>query len=73
MTDDDVLAYVKSSAMVQGIPLTEQRAAAVAAHLKVAHGIARIVQTVELTPHDELAQIYCPAPFPIPQTGESPR
>lgn len=71
MTDDDVLAYVISSARVQGMPLTEQRAVAVAAHLKVAHGIAQIVQGSALLPHDELAQIYCPAPFPNPEIEES--
>ena len=73
MTDDDMLAYVTSCATVQGIPLTEQRAAAVAAHLKVAIGIARIVPSSELAPHDELAQIYCPAPFPTLDAGESQR
>jgi hypothetical protein len=64
MTDNDLLAYVKAGAALQGIPLTHQRAMAVAAHLRVAQGIAQTFQSDELFPDDEPAQLYCPAPFP---------
>ncbi len=64
MNDNDLLAYIKAGAAIQGVPLTHQRAVAVSAYFKVAQGIARTVQSGELLPEDEPAQLYCPAPFP---------
>jgi hypothetical protein len=64
MTEDEVLDYVKAAARAMALPLTEARAQAVAQHLGRTVAIARIVEGAPLAPHDELAQIYRPAPFP---------
>jgi hypothetical protein len=64
MQDDEVLAYVKSAARLQGLPLTEERARAVAAHFARTIAIARVLEQAPLAPEDEPAQLYLPAPFP---------
>jgi hypothetical protein len=64
MTEDEVLAYVKAAARAMALPLTEARAQAVALHLGRSVPIARIVESAALAPHDELAEIFRPAPFP---------
>jgi hypothetical protein len=67
MTEDEVLAYVKLAAAVVDLPLDEARAQAVALHLGRTVAIARALEQAPLAPHDELAEIYCPAPFPAPE------
>jgi hypothetical protein len=64
MTEPEVLAYVKAAAMAVNLPLDDARAAAVAQHLGRTVAIARLVETAALAPHDELAEIFRPAPFP---------
>jgi len=64
MEEEAVLAYVKSAALAVGLPLDESRARAVALHFGRTVAIARLLDEVPLAPHDELAEIYCPAPFP---------
>lgn len=64
MTEDEVLAYVKASAVALALPLDEARAARVAVNLARTAAMAALLELVPLTPHDELAEIYCPAPFP---------
>jgi hypothetical protein len=68
MTEDEVLGYVKSVARALGLPLDEARAQAVALHLGRTMAIARVVESAPLAPHDELAEIYQPAPFPPEDT-----
>jgi hypothetical protein len=70
MTDNEVLAYVKIAARAMALPLTEERALAVALHLGRTVEIARLVESAPLAPHHELAEIYRPAPFPG-QGGEA--
>jgi hypothetical protein len=65
MTDDEVLAYVKACAVALALPLDEARAARVAVNLARTAAMAALLDAVPLAPHDELAEIYCPAPFVI--------
>ena len=69
MTEDQVLAYVKASALAMNLPLDDARAQAVALHLGRTVAIARLVESVPLAPHDELAEMYRPAPFPAQEGG----
>lgn len=64
MTEDQVLAYVKASAALLELPLDEARMQAVAVHLARTAAMAHQLDGAPLAPHHELAQIYCPAPFP---------
>jgi hypothetical protein len=64
MTETDVLAYVKAAALAMSLPLDGQRLPAVAQHLGRTVAMARMVEAAALVPHDELAEIYRPAPFP---------
>ena len=64
MTEDQVLAYVKASAALLELPLDEARMQAVAVHLARTAAMARQLVGAPLAPHHELAQIFCPAPFP---------
>ena len=64
MTDAEVLAYVKASAALQGLPLDEARAQAVAVHLARTAHLAQLLDDAPLSPEDELAEIYSPLAFP---------
>ena len=64
MDDKDVLTYVKAAARAVNLPLDEARATAVAAHFGRTVVIARLLDGAPLAPEQELAEIYCPAPFP---------
>ena len=69
MESRDVLAYVKASAAVLGLPLDEDRALRVAQHLERTAGLARLLQAAALSVDDELAEIYRPAPFDVGLSG----
>ncbi|MDE2604419.1 MAG: DUF4089 domain-containing protein [Burkholderiales bacterium] len=64
MTGNDILAYVKASAVLLALPLDEARAQAVALHLERTAAMARLLGEHALAPEDEPAEIYRPAPFP---------
>ena len=64
MSEDEVLAYVKATAALLELPLDDARAQAVALHLARTAAMARMLDTVPLAPADEIAEIFCPAPFP---------
>lgn len=64
MTPDQVLAYVKASAALQGLPLDEARAQRVAAQLARTAALAQLLDKINLRAEDELAEIYRPAAFP---------
>jgi hypothetical protein len=64
MEDSEVLSYVHAAAAALRLPLTPERAAAVAQHLARSAGIARALDAAAPAPHDELAEIFRPAPFP---------
>lgn len=64
MEESEVLYYVKATALAVGLPLDEARALAVAQHFSRTVAIARVLDTAQLAPEHELAEIYRPAPFP---------
>lgn len=64
MTEDEVLAYVRSAARVLDLSLDPARAQAVAGHFARTAAMARLLEGASLAPEDELAELYCPAPFP---------
>jgi hypothetical protein len=64
MTDEQALAYAKATAVAMNLTLDEAQAARVAAHLQRTAGIAGVVDAFPLAPHDELVELFCPAPFP---------
>lgn len=64
MEETQVLQYVQAAAAAIALPLSEQRAKAVAAHFGRTVAIARVLDAAPLAPEHELAEIYCPAPFP---------
>ncbi|MDP3700751.1 MAG: DUF4089 domain-containing protein [Hylemonella sp.] len=66
MNEAETLNYVQASAMALGLPLDAERAQRVAAHLQRTAAMAGLLEAFPMTPEDELAQIYCPAP-PRPQ------
>lgn len=64
MQDQDVLAYVTAAARLVGLPLDATRAQAVAVHLARTAALARALESAALSPGDEPAEVFCPAPFP---------
>ena len=63
MTDAQVLAYVKAGAALQGLPLDEAQAQAVAVQLARTARLAQLLDDALLAPEDELAEIYSPLAF----------
>ena len=71
MNEADVLNYVKSTAVLLGIPMDAARASRVASHLQRTVAIAALLDTANLSKDDELAEIYCPAAFKPNEYGFS--
>lgn len=66
MTDAEVLAYVKATAVVLDLPLDEAQAQRVAVHLGRTAAMARSLDQLQLPPELEPAEVYMPKPFPAP-------
>ena len=64
MEESEVLQYVQAAAQVVRLPLDADRAQSVATHFTRTLAIARVLDDALLAPEQELAEIYCPAPFP---------
>ncbi len=64
MNDALSLQYVKTTAELLKLPLEDAQAARVAVHLQRTAAMASLLDSAGLTAHDELVEIYCPAPFP---------
>jgi hypothetical protein len=69
MTDEQALAYVTNVAQALALPLTTERAQRVAQNLARNAQIAGVLDNVALEAYAELAEIYCPAPFPSADRG----
>ena len=65
MEEQDVLAYVRATARALDLPLDEARVQAVALHLGRTVGLAGLLEDFPLSPEEEIAEIYRPAPFPL--------
>jgi hypothetical protein len=64
MTDEQTLAYVQASAAAVSLPLAPEQAARVAAHLQRTSAMAELLDAFPLGDHEELVEIFCPAPYP---------
>ena len=69
MNQADVLNYVKSTAVLLGIPMDAARAARVASHLQRTAAMAALLDAANLAVDDELAEIYSPAAFKSNEFG----
>lgn len=67
MTEEQTLAYVRAAATAMNLPLDDRRAASVTAHLMRTAAMAATLEAVALDPHDEPAELFCPAPFELPR------
>ena len=56
--------YVRASARLQALPLGAAQIERVAGHLARTHAMAALLHAAEISPHDEPAEVFCPAPFP---------
>ncbi|WP_374523060.1 DUF4089 domain-containing protein [Hydrogenophaga sp.] len=63
MTEAHTLAYVQACAVALNLPLDDERATRVALHLQRTCAMAALLDDVPLGPHDELVEIYRPAPY----------
>ena len=61
---DDVMSYVRATAMMLDLPLDAAQVQRVATHLARTKAMADALAAVPLSPEDEPAEIFCPAPFP---------
>jgi hypothetical protein len=64
MNDALSLQYVKTTAELLMLPLEDAQAARVAVFLQRTAAMVSLLDSAGLDVHDELAEIYCPAPFP---------
>ena len=63
-TPDHVIDYVRAAALMLDLSLDAAQVQRVAAHLARTKQLADSLTAVPLAPHDEPAEIFCPAPFP---------
>jgi hypothetical protein len=63
MTEEQTLQYVQASAVAVGLPLDAAQAERVAAHLQRTAAMADLLDAFALGDSEELAEIYCPAPY----------
>lgn len=66
-SSDHVIDYVRAAAMLLDLPLDTEQLHRVAAHLARTQQLAQMLAAMPLSPHDEPAEIFCPAPFPMPE------
>jgi len=64
MTDEEAVRYVNIMSSVLSLPLPAARTLRVASHLARNAQIAEVLDGVAFDASEELAAIYCPAPFP---------
>lgn len=68
MNDTNVLAqlnvYVTAAAQLLNLQLGDARTASVALQLSRTLAMAQLLEAFPMTAGDELAETYCPAPFP---------
>ena len=64
MEPAETLAYVKAAARAVNLPLDDTAAQRVADHMGRTAAMARLLDSADLAPEQELAEIYRPAPFP---------
>lgn len=70
MNEIQILAYVKASAVAQGLTLDEARAQRVASHLARTAHLAQLLESFPLDVEDEPAELYRPLAFADASTKE---
>jgi hypothetical protein len=70
MNEIQILAYVKVSAVAQGLVLDEARAQRVASHLARTADLAQLLEGFPLGVEDEPAELYRPLAFVDTRTNE---
>jgi hypothetical protein len=68
LSPEQVVGYVKATAEILALPLSDERIQRVAEHLIRTAAMARQLDGVHLEVETDPAQVYCPAPFPSPST-----
>jgi hypothetical protein len=63
MNDQHAISYVRAAATALRIELTDDRATSVAVHLQRTAVMADLLDAFALGDAEELAEIYCPAPY----------
>ena len=64
MNEQETLSYVKSMALAIALPLDDAHAKGVVMHLGRTFDMVADLMAVHLSPEQELAEIFCPAPYP---------
>lgn len=64
MNEREMADYVKAAALALELPMDEARVQAVAQVLARTAAMAKELDAFPLAAHDELAEIFRPAPFP---------
>ena len=62
-------AYINATAAMLDIPIDAARLERVAGHLQRTAALAALLEAADMAPHDELAEIYSPLPFPCNKNG----
>ena len=68
-----IASYVRAAAQLLALPLSDAQVERVSVHLARTAALAATLQAVPLEAHDEPAQIYEPAPFPLADPAEAAR
>jgi len=68
-----IASYVRAAARLLALPLSDAQVERVSVHLARTAALAATLQAVPLEAHDEPAQIYEPAPFPLADPAEAAR
>jgi hypothetical protein len=71
MDDTQTLAYVSATSTALGFAPDAARDSRVAMHLGRTLGMVKLLDSIPLAAHDELAEIYQPAPFPSSDIEDS--
>ena len=70
LTLEQARAHALSSAALVAVPMDSARAERVAGYIALTARFAALLESAELAPHSEPAELFCPAPFPPEPTGE---
>lgn len=72
LTAAELTSYVRASARLLALPLDAGQIDRVAVHLARTHAMAVLLHAAEIAPHDEPAELFCPAPFPSDDAAADP-
>ena len=70
LTFEQACAHAQASAALVSLPMDQARAQRVAGYLLLSARFAQLLESAELQPHSEPAELFCPAPFPAASPSE---